>query len=570
MKAPGIKRREFLGAIGLAVAGSKSWVQAARTTLGAESTLKFGLVTYLWGRDLEIGDLITTCRAAGLDGVELRTSHAHGVEPGLDARARGQVRERFQDSGVVLVGIGSNERFDSPEPETLARAVGATREYLRLCADVGGSGVKVKPDSFHAGVDPEATIEQVGRTLGALGAEAADLGQELRLEVHGGMSDPEVIARIIEVADHPAVKACWNCNARDLRGGGFLRNYQQLRPYFGGTLHCRRLDGGMYPSMDLLSLLKDDGYEGFVLLEAHSQPPRHRVSAMGNQRALFDRYATQSKRRAVSTEIAIAPQSGNKNLIDVMHGKELFLTCRIGNENPSLFPLNAPGERLAVRAFPFGHNAGEARDHPHHRSCWLAHGDIDGHDFWHDEKCRIRVREHEIDGNTLHWSADWIAPGGKRIAVENRAMHFSGNGDHRRIEFDMSLTPDGDAMTFGDTKEGTFAIRVAPSMRLRGQKALGRIENAEGMRDGDCWGKRSPWVLYEGPVDGRMVRLRIADHPGNPRHPTWWHARDYGLFAANPFGQGDFEPGSPRMPLVVGKSDPLRLRYTVDISTGIG
>jgi hypothetical protein len=123
-------------------------------------------------------------------------------------------------------------------------------------------------------------------------------------------------------------------------------------------------------------------------------------------------------------------------------------------------------------------------------------------------------------------------------------------------------------MRFGDTKEGTFAIRVAPSIRLKGERARGRIENAQGTLDGNCWGKRSPWVLYEGPVDGRLVRLRVTDHHENPRHPTWWHARDYGLFAANPFGRSDFERGSEAMPMVVRKTNPLRLRYTLDVETG--
>ena len=564
-----VERREFLGALGLAMAGPATWANAARSILGANSSVRFGMVTYLWGRDLELEELIATCQASSLEGVELRTTHGHGVERRLDGKARDMVRSRFNDSSVELVGIGSNERFDSPDPATLERAIMATKEFLRLSADVGGSGVKVKPDSFHAGVEPEVTIEQIGRTLGALGSHADDLGQEIRLEVHGGCSDPDVIAQIIEIADHSAVKACWNCNARDLRGAGFTRNYQRLRPHFGRTLHCRLLDADDYPSIDLLGLLQESRYNGFVLLEAHSDPPRHRVSAIGNQRALFDRYTAAPSTPPAPNSITIEPQQRNRNLVDVRHDGELFLTCRIGEENPSLYPIYAADGRLAVRAFPFGHNAGEARDHPHHRSCWFAHGDVDGHDFWHDKRCQIRVREHTIGGETIWWSADWIAPNGEKIATEARTMRFSGRGDTRKIEFDFTLTPEAESMRFGDTKEGTFAIRVAPSIRLKGERARGRIENAEGALDGDCWGKRSPWVLYEGPVDGRLVRLRVSDHPENPRHPTWWHARDYGLFAANPFGRSDFERGSEAMPMVVTKTNPLRLRYTLDVETGV-
>ena len=570
MNSFGVKRREFIGAAALVVAAPAAWARAARAILGPDATTRFGLVTYLWGKDLQLEDLISLCESTGLEGVELRTTHAHGVEPQLDGKGRALVRSKFENSNVELLGIGSNERFDSPDRATLARAIMATEQFLRLSADIGGSGVKVKPDSFHSEVEPEITIEQIGRTLGTLGPRAADLGQEIRLEVHGGCSDPEVIARIIEIADHPAVKACWNCNARDLRGVGFQKNFQRLRPHFGGTLHCRRLDQGDYPSIDLLRLLQKSSYQGVVLLEAHSEPPRQRISALRNQREIFDRH-TAAVPAASSSEdrITIAPQEGNPELIDVKHEDAPFLTCRIGDENPSLYPLYASGDRLVVRAFPFEQRAGEAKDHPHHRSCWFAHGDVDGHDFWHDKDCQIRVQAHEIDGNAIRWSADWIAPDGEKIATEDRTMRFSGKGDTRKIEFDFTLTPESESMRFGDTKEGTFAIRVAPTIRLKGEKARGRIENSQGQLDGACWGSRSPWVLYEGPIDSRLVRIRMTDHPDNPRHPTWWHARDYGLFAANPFGRSDFERGSAKMPMVVTKTNPLRLRYTLDVETGI-
>lgn len=561
-----MRRRAFVGSSASALAiGPAAWARLARRSIGPQSSLKFGLVTYLWGQDLDLGSLIAACEASGLDGVELRTTHAHGVERTLSTRERDEVRRRFQASSVECVGIGSDERFDAPSSATLDRAIEATRGFLQLSADIGGTGVKVKPDRFHKGVPREKTIEQIGRALATLGATAADLNQELRLEVHGECRDPEVIAAIVAEAAHPAVKVCWNSNSRDLQGRGFGAHYDLLRPHFGGTVHCRRLDTADYPSMDLIGRLAGDGYSGIVLLEAHSPPPRHRVSALGNQRALFDRYR---KRAATprSNAITIAPQRRDKTKIDVQLGGELFATCRIGDENPCLYPLYAAGNRLAVRAYPFGHNAGEARDHPHHRSCWFAHGDVDGHDFWHDKACTIRVVDHSIEGDTIRWRAEWTSPEGP-LATEERTMRFRGDGGTRTIDFEFVLTPIAEAMTFGDTKEGSFAIRTTPTLRLKGERARGRIENSAGQRDEACWGKRAAEVLYEGPIDGRLVRVRITDHPLNPRHPTWWHARDYGLFAANPFGKRAFE-GGEAMPLVVMRDEPLRLKYSLALEVG--
>ncbi|MCH2160869.1 MAG: PmoA family protein [Phycisphaerales bacterium] len=566
-----IERRTFVQAAALAgMVGPAAWARAARAMLQDGATCRFGLVTYLWGQHLSLAELIAACEATNLEGVELRTTHRHGVERLLDGKARQQTLERFADSPVTLVGIGSNERFDSPDPARLAAAMTATRQFLDLSADIGASGVKVKPDSFHRGVEREATLDQIGRSLRELGPYAADRGQEIRLEVHGQCADPKLIAEIIERADHPTVKVCWNSNPTDLGGGGFLENYRLLRPHFGRTLHCRRLDTNAYPFMDLLELLAKDNYDGYVLLEAHSQPPRHLRSALGNQRALFDRYREDSKSVVSSSQgsVSIAPGRWNRKHLEVTIDGEPFATCRTGNENPCLYPLYAPGQRLVVRGFPMGHRDGEATDHPHHRACFFAHGDVDGHDFWHGKACRIRVREHRIDGDTLHFTADWMGPDGK-VATENRSMRFSGDGRNRRVEFDITLIPEGERMVMGDTKEGAFALRVAPSLRQQGGQARGRIENAEGLQGDSCWGRRSPWVLYEGPVGGRLVRLRITDHPDNPRHPTWWHARNYGLFAANPFGRSDFERGAAKMPLEVTREDPLRLRYTLDLETGL-
>jgi len=121
-------------------------------------------------------------------------------------------------------------------------------------------------------------------------------------------------------------------------------------------------------------------------------------------------------------------------------------------------------------------------------------------------------------------------------------------------------------LTFGDTKEGSMAIRLAETMRLKGKVGQGHIVNSNGVRDGDTWGKRADWVDYYGPVNGQTVGVAIFDHPQNPRHPTWWHVRDYGLFAANPFGERDFYNDKTRDgSLSIEPGKPLRFRYRVVI-----
>jgi len=257
--------------------------------------MKFGLVTYLWGRDWDLPALIANCETTKVLGVELRTTHAHGVEPSLGAKERAEVKKRFSDSPVELVGIGSNERCDHPDPARLEKAMAATRAFIRLSHDVGGSGVKVKPDSFHENVPREKTIEQIGRSLNSLAAFGAGLGQEIRLEVHGGCSDLPVIRKIMDVADHPNAAVCWNCNAEDLKGAGLEKNFRLVRERFGATLHIRELNVGSYPYRRLMDLLVETGYGGWVLLEARTNPADG-VKALVEQRRIFEKMISAARR----------------------------------------------------------------------------------------------------------------------------------------------------------------------------------------------------------------------------------------------------------------------------------
>ena len=142
--------------------------------------MKLGLVTYLWGDKWDLPTLINNCEQTGVLGLELRVAHPHGVEPSLSAQERIEVRRRFEESSVTYVGPGTNLHYDMSDAEELKASIARTKEYLELSRDCGGSGVKVKPDSYQKDVPHDQTIEQIGRALGELGPFAADIGQELR------------------------------------------------------------------------------------------------------------------------------------------------------------------------------------------------------------------------------------------------------------------------------------------------------------------------------------------------------------------------------------------------------
>ncbi len=251
------------------------------------SKMQLGLVTYQWGKDWDLPTLIANCEKARVLGVETRTTHQHGVEPSLNAPQRKEVKKRFDDSPVVHVGPGSNERFDHPDPAALKRAIEATKAFVKLSHDTGGSGVKVKPNDLPKGIDPRKTIEQIGRSLNLLGKFAGDYGQEIRLEVHGSCGPLPIMKQIMDVADDPHVGLCWNCNGDELRGKGLQHHFDLVKDRFGATVHVRELNLGSYPYQDLIGLLVKMDYDGWILLECR-QTPGDRVVAMIQQRKVFE------------------------------------------------------------------------------------------------------------------------------------------------------------------------------------------------------------------------------------------------------------------------------------------
>jgi sugar phosphate isomerase/epimerase len=295
---PHTTRRGFLAhSIRFGAAALAAGPMAERLAWGADkpgADMAFGLVTYQWGKDWDVPTLIRNGQKAKVYGVELRTNHAHGVEPSLSADQRREVKKQFQDSPITLVGLGTNEAYHYPDPQVVRKNIEATKAFIKLSHDVGGSGVKVKPNDLPKNVAPEKTIEQIGKALNEVAAFGADYGQELRLEVHGSCSLLPIMKQIMDVATHPNARVCWNSNANDLKGEGLEYNFNLVKDRFGHTAHVRELTGADYPWQELIKLFVGANYRGWILLEASSNPP-DRLAALIAQREKFDQLLANAR-----------------------------------------------------------------------------------------------------------------------------------------------------------------------------------------------------------------------------------------------------------------------------------
>jgi len=255
----------------------------------------------------------------------------------------------------------------------------------------------------------------------------------------------------------------------------------------------------------------------------------------------------------------------------------------LNTPKPFLYPLVGPSGAGMTRNFPMASPEGEEHDHPHHRSLWFGHGLVNGVDFWTENPNSGRIVHDKFTGirggpekGAIRSRNKWIAPGGNVVCTDERTMTFYNTGPGvRMLDFEISIYADHGDVIFGDTKEGTMGLRVAEAMRLTrptgGMNPGSHILNSEGARDGEAWGKRAKWCDYSGFVDGKNCGIAIFDHPLNPRFPTWWMARDYGLLGANPFGQHEFEKLSNEkvgdLKIASGQSVTFRYRFYLHSGT---
>ena len=240
---------------------------------------------------------------------------------------------------------------------------------------------------------------------------------------------------------------------------------------------------------------------------------------------------------------------------------------------PILWPIIGPGGQEMTRNYPMKLVEGEKRDHPHQRSLWFTHGSVNGIDFWSEipGAGKVAHREYlkcEASGSAAVISTlnDWLAADGKKQCEDVRTLTFRGTQEQRTIDFDITIKASDGPVRFGDTKEGTMGLRVPTALdarQLTGKR--GEIVNSEGQRDGAAWGKPAAWVDYHGTLGEDPVGVAILNHPSSFRFPTYWHVRDYGLFAANPFGLHDFhgnkDENEGTYTLPSGESLTLRYRF---------
>lgn len=252
--------------------------------------MQLGLVTYNIAKDWDLPTLLANCEEVGLAGVELRTTHAHGVEPSLDGASRAEVRRRFADSPVALWALGTTCEFDSPEPAEVAAQIETARQFIGLAADVGARGVKVRPNKLHEGIAPEDTCRQIGASLAVVGAAAAEAGVSVFVEVHGrGTCDPKLVQLMLDACGHPSVGACWNSNPNEFEiSGGSIAAAFGLLADDVTSVHINELWKPEYPWAELFALLDAAGYDGLTLAEIPDSPDPLRL--LRYYRALWSAY----------------------------------------------------------------------------------------------------------------------------------------------------------------------------------------------------------------------------------------------------------------------------------------
>ena len=234
--------------------------------------MKLGLVTYNLAKDWDIPTIIGRCEATGFEAVELRTTHAHGVEPDISEERRGEVKKVFADSKVRLLSLGTTCEYHSDDPEVVKKNIEETKSFVKLAPDVGALGVKVRPNGFPDGVTKEKTLVQIGEALIECGNFAQDNGVEIWLEVHGRETQhPPNIHTIMQVADHANVGVCWNSNLTDLIEGSIKKNFNTLRPWLR-NVHITELSNPDYPYRELFTYLEESGYDGYTLAEVQGNP----------------------------------------------------------------------------------------------------------------------------------------------------------------------------------------------------------------------------------------------------------------------------------------------------------
>ena len=293
-----VSRRNFIRNSVIASISASAVNPSSILAMVKRPEMTFGLVTYQWGKDWDLPTLIDNCEKTGFFAVELRTEHAHGVETNLSTIQRREVKMRFSDSPVTCVGYGSNFEYHSSDQANLRKNIEQTKEYIKLCKDIGATGIKVKPNTLPAEAPKEKTIAQIAASLNEVGNFAKDYGQLVRVEVHGAItSEISVMKAIFDQVTEKNVKICWNSNPQDLAPPGLEKNFNMIKQWLGDTVHIRGFNIDDYPYQNLFDLLGDINYNGWILLEANHEVS-DKITAMKEQLSFFNQLKAKVKREA--------------------------------------------------------------------------------------------------------------------------------------------------------------------------------------------------------------------------------------------------------------------------------
>jgi len=304
-------------------------------------------------------------------------------------------------------------------------------------------------------------------------------------------------------------------------------------------------------------------------------------------------------------KVTFIENSENKS-IDIFADEKPFTTFRWPENicKPVLYPVFAASGTEITRGFPIRPKSGERADHPHQIGMWLTYGNVNGNDFWGNGSQGLGTRnksggvikhvksekiEEESGSGTLVTSEIWVDSAGAEILNENTEYNFIAKGNIRIIDRITKLSSMEKAVVLADTKEGMFAIRVARQLELpsKGETEIynadgtisklkdtlnngitGNYQSSEGILGEAVWGTRARWMKLYGSVGVEKITVVICDHPENPNYPTYWHARGYGLFSANPLGVKDFTKGKEILNLSIAPGRSVTFRYRVIICSG--
>jgi hypothetical protein len=288
---------------------------------------------------------------------------------------------------------------------------------------------------------------------------------------------------------------------------------------------------------------------------------------------------TVATARAQSPEVSFTRQAdririeiGGAHFSDYLHA---------GWPKPCLYPILDADGTSYTRDFPFKKNPAEVPDHDWHRGVWFAHGAVNGHDLWREipeRKTGRIVLDAVLEARpgptgVLRLRQLWQTHDAKTLLTDETTLRITRTAAATTLDYEVTLRATHGPVTLGDTEEGTMAVRVNEAIRVTHGKnpdkrpGTGSLVNAAGDSGIPAWGKRAAWAAYSGPLaDGRVIGIALLEHPKNFRHPTWWHARDYGLLSANPFGRHDFEklkgqPTAGDHTIPAGGSLTLRYRF---------